>query len=191
MKRRFKHSCFPVNIAKCLRTAFLIEHLRISPYSVRMWENADHDNFECGKFLRSGGQKISNRKCKKISNRHNLGRHFVTKCMCLFYFFMFLSVFLIFFGSFAVSYINNIILITIFIEWYKRFGKYNFFKLLKFSTIQNNSAISQFVRFFKDFSQLCLKTLVYQNMQSYTRLICDIIKMVSLECQCDLLKRKC
>ena len=97
MKRRFKHSCFPVNIAKCLRTAFLIEHLRISPYSVRMWENADHDNFECGKFLRSGGQKISNRKCKKISNRHNLGRHFVTKCMCLFYFFMFLSVFLIFF----------------------------------------------------------------------------------------------
>lgn len=65
-------------------------------------------------------------------------------------------------------------------------GTNNSFKLLKFSTIQNNSAISQFVRFFKDFSQLCLKTLVYQNMQSYTRLICDIIKMISL----DLLKRK-
>ena len=87
MKRRFKHSCFPVNIAKFLKTAFLIEHLCISPYSVRMWENADQNNFECGKFLRSGGQKISNRKCKKISNRHNLGRHFVTKCMCLFYLF--------------------------------------------------------------------------------------------------------
>ena len=102
MKRRFKHSCFPVNIAKFLRTAFLIEHLRISPYSVRMRENADQNNFECGKFLRSGGQKISNSKCKKISNRHNLGRHFVTKCMCLFYFFVFLFVFLIFFFFFFI-----------------------------------------------------------------------------------------
>ena len=164
MKRRFKHSCFPVNIAKFLRTAFLIEHLRISPYSVRMWENADQNNFECGKFLRSGGQKISNRKCKKISNRHNLGRHFVTKCMSLLPFYVSFCLSDFFFGSFAVSYINNIILITIFIEWYKGFGKYNSFKLLKFSTIQNNLAISQFVRFFKDFSQFCLKTLVYQNM---------------------------
>ena len=28
IKRRFQHKCFPVNIAKCLRTAFFIEHLR-------------------------------------------------------------------------------------------------------------------------------------------------------------------
>ena len=29
------------------------EILRISPYSVRMWENADQNNFEHGHFLRS------------------------------------------------------------------------------------------------------------------------------------------
>ena len=84
-------------------------------------------------------------------------------CVSFTFLCFFLS-FWFFFGSFVVSYINNIILITIFIEWYKGFGKYNSFKLLKFSTIQNNLAISQFVRFFKDFSQFCLKTLVYQNM---------------------------
>ena len=27
IKKRLQHSCFPVNIAKCLRTAFFIEHL--------------------------------------------------------------------------------------------------------------------------------------------------------------------
>ena len=153
MKRRFKRSCVPVNIAKFLRTAFLIEHLRISPYSVRMWENADHDNFECGKFLRSGGQKISNSKCKKISNRHNLGRHFVTKCMCLFYFFVFLFVFLIFFffWSFTVCYINNIILITIFIEWYKGLEQItllNYWNSAQFRTIQQYLNLLGFLRIF-------------------------------------------
>ena len=153
MKRRFKHSCSPVNIAKFLRTAFLIEHLRISPYSVRMRENADQNNFECGKFLRSGGQKISNSKCKKISNRHNLGRHFVTKCMCLFYFFVFLFVFLIFFffWSFTVCYINNIILITIFIEWYKGLEQItllNYWNSAQFRTIQQYLNLLGFLRIF-------------------------------------------
>ena len=31
IKKRLQHSCFPVNIAKFLRTAFFIEHLRWPP----------------------------------------------------------------------------------------------------------------------------------------------------------------
>ena len=35
----------------CIQTEY-VERLRITPYSVRMWENTDQNNSEYGQFLR-------------------------------------------------------------------------------------------------------------------------------------------
>ena len=48
IQKRFQHSCFPVNIAKFLRTAFFIEHLRwllLSLINTKRYRNDQRSGF--------------------------------------------------------------------------------------------------------------------------------------------------
>ena len=73
--KRMQHKCFPVNIAKCLRTVFFIEHLwwllldlAISTFNPLMQNTAKW----------SDTLKESHSKCCKIVNvRLNILRHYV------------------------------------------------------------------------------------------------------------------
>ena len=52
LKKKLRHSCFPVNITKCLRTAFCMEHLRW--LLLKMVEEEFIRNSSCFNNLRKG-----------------------------------------------------------------------------------------------------------------------------------------
>ena len=48
LRKRIRHRCFPVNFAKCLRTAFFIEHLR---WLLRRYHNQPNFYLVCSNYL--------------------------------------------------------------------------------------------------------------------------------------------
>ena len=69
IKKRLQHRCFPVNIAKFLRTAFSTEQLRWLLVEVRKVKTAQLNIPNKSRKFEPRGEKVAYEKFKKVSVR--------------------------------------------------------------------------------------------------------------------------